>query len=153
MARHDTPTPFSRALALATATATGSMSPSQTLRAQDLGGGDGEHARAAADVDHALRPAALEQAVEMQQAAPRRAVMAGAEGEPGLDLDRHVVHPDARTIVGAVYEKAPRPNGFKAGKRIGDPVALLGQAEDRGAGGRLVRGQGDQRPDRRLVRL
>ena len=50
-------------------------------------------------------------------------------------------------------KKAPRPNGFKAGQRIGDPVALLRQAEGRRARGRFVGGGGDQRPDRLLVRL
>ena len=89
----------------------------------------------------------------MQKAAARRAVMAGAEGEPRLDLDRDVVRPDARAVVGPMNEKAPGPNGLEAGERIGDPVALLRQAEGRGARGRFVRGGGDQRPDRRLVRL
>ena len=41
----------------------------------------------------AARPTALEQAVEMQETAARRAVMAGAEGEPRLDLDRDVASP------------------------------------------------------------
>ena len=89
----------------------------------------------------------------MQKAAPRRAVMAGAEGEPRLDLDGHVVRPDARTVVAPMNEKPPRPNRFKAGKRIGDPVPLLREAEGGGARGRFVRGGGDQRPDRRLIRL
>ena len=60
----------------------------------------------------------------MQQAAARRAVMAGAEGERRLDLDRDVVRFDARAVVGAVNEKAPRANRREAGKRIGDPIAL-----------------------------
>ena len=50
-------------------------------------------------------------------------------------------------------KKAARPNGFKAGQRIGDPIALLRHAEGRPAGGGFVRGGGDQRPDRFLVRL
>ena len=84
-------TPLRRALALATSTATGSRSPSQTLRLQDFRRGDGEHAGAAADVEDVARPPTLQQAIEMQQAAARRAVMAGAEGEAGLDLDADVV--------------------------------------------------------------
>ena len=58
------------------------------LAPEDFRRGDGEHAGAAADVEDLARPPALQQAVEMQQAAARRAVMAGAEGEAGLDLDR-----------------------------------------------------------------
>ena len=137
---------------MATATATGIDVAEPDLAVEDLGGGDREHARAAADVEDSAWPPALEQAVEMQKAAPRRAVMAGAEGEPRLDLDRHVVRPDARAIVAPVNEKPPRPNGFQAGKRIGDPVPLLREAEGRGARGSLVRGGRDQRPDRRLIR-
>ena len=88
----------------------------------------------------------------MEKTAARRAVMAGAEGEPGLDLDRDVVRADARAVVGPVDEKAPGPNRLEAGERIGDPVALLREAEGGRGRGRFVRGERDQRPDRRLVR-
>ncbi len=57
------------------------------------------------------------------------------------------------TIMGPMNQKAPCPNGFEAGERIGDPVPLLGEAKGRRTRGRFVRGGGDQRPDRRLVRL
>ena len=67
----------------------------------------------------------------MKKAAARRAVMAGAEGEAGLDLDADVVRADARAVVRAVHEKAPGAHGREAGQRIGDPVALLRQAESR----------------------
>ena len=79
--------------------------------------------------------------------------MAGAEGESGLDLDRHVIRLDSRAIVAPMNKKAACPHGFKAGQRIGDPVALLRHAEGRRAGGGFVCGGGDQRPDRLLVRL
>src|SRR3984957_8143283 len=89
----------------------------------------------------------------MQKAAPRRAVMASAEGEPRLALDRHVVRLDARTIVGSMNEKAPGPNRPEAGERIGDPVALLRLTEGPGARSRFVRCGRDQRPDRPFIRL
>ena len=152
IARQKAPTPFSRALALATSTATGSMSPSQTLRRRTLAAAMASTPAPQPTSSTRLGPAALEQAVEMQEAAAGRAVMAGAEGEPGLDLDRDVVRPDPRAVVGAVNEKAPGAHGLQAGERIGDPVALLRQAKGRGAGGRFVRGGGDQRPDRLFVR-
>src|SRR3984957_10100199 len=87
----------------------------------------------------------------MQETATRRAVMAGAEGEPRLDLDRHVIRPDTRAIVASVNEKASRPDGREAGKRVGDPVALLCETKSGGARRRVVGGGGDQRPERVLV--
>ena len=88
----------------------------------------------------------------MHEAPAGRAVMAGAEGEPGLDLDRDVIRLDPRPVVAPMNEKAPGPNRFKAGQRIGDPVLLFREAKGRRAGGRIVRSGGDQRPERRLVR-
>ena len=89
----------------------------------------------------------------MHETPTGRAMMAGAEGESGLDLDRHVIRLDPRAIVAPMNKKAPCPHGFKAGQRIGDPVALLRHAESRREGGGFVCGGGDQRPDRLLVRL
>jgi hypothetical protein len=44
----------------------------------------------------------------MQKTAARCAVMAGAEGEPRLDLDGDVVGADPGAIMGAMNEKARR---------------------------------------------
>ncbi len=79
--------------------------------------------------------------------------MAGAEGEPGLDLDRDVVGADAGAVMGAVDQKSSGAHRLEARERIGHPVALLREAKDRGARGLLVRRRRDQRPDRLLVRL
>jgi hypothetical protein len=88
----------------------------------------------------------------MQQAAARRAVMAGAEGEAGLDLDSDVVGLERGAVVRAVDEEAPGPDRRQAGERIGDPVALLGQAEF-DAPRRVVAGRrGDEFAQRLLVR-
>ena len=80
----------------------------------------------------------------MQQAAARRAVMAGAEGEAGLDLDPDVVGLERGAVVRAVDEEAPGPDRREAGERIGDPVALLGQAEFDPARRVLARRRGDE---------
>ena len=45
----------------------------------------------------------------MHETPTGRAMMAGAEGEPGLDLDRHVVRLDSRTIVGAHEQESGLP--------------------------------------------
>ena len=58
--------------------------------------------------------------------------MAGAEGEPRLDLDADVVGADLGAIVRAMDEKPPGADRLETGKRIGDPVALFGEAECRG---------------------
>src|SRR5271165_6866931 len=99
------------------------------------------------------RPAALEQANEMDEAASGRAVMAGAEGEPGLDLDADVVGADPRSVMRAVDEKTPRAHRLKTGQRIGDPVLLLGQPECDGARRLLVGGGGDKSANLILVGL
>ena len=89
----------------------------------------------------------------MNEAAARGAVMAGAEGEPRLDLDADIVQADARTIMAPMDKKAPRPHRRKAGERARHPVALLGDAERRRPRGLLVRRGSDERTDLFLVRL
>ena len=79
---------MSRALARATSTAIGSMSPSQTLRRNALAAAIASTPAPQPTSSTLSRAATLQQTVEMQQAAPRRPVMAGAEGEARLDLDR-----------------------------------------------------------------
>ena len=88
------PARLSRALARATRTALGVDVGRQHALPQRARGGDGEHARAGAEVENA-RPRAtarrLADPVERQQAAARGAVMAGAEGERRFDLDADAV--------------------------------------------------------------
>src|SRR5271166_140199 len=119
---------------------------------EDFARRDRQHAGAAADVENFLRPAALEKPVEMEEAASGRAVMAGAEGEAGLDLDGDVACADFRPVVAAMDEKAPSPDRLKAGERIRHPVALLRHPERRRLRRLLVGGDRDQRPDLVLVR-
>ena len=89
----------------------------------------------------------------MHEAAARRAVMAGAEGQPRLDLDPDVVDPDLRAIMGAVHEKTAGAHRLETGQRVGHPVLLLGEAEARRLRGLLVRRSDDQVTDRLLVGL
>ena len=52
-------------------------------------------------------PAAARQHVERQQAAAGGAVMAGAEGGRGLDLDADAMAGHAGAVVRAVHDEAP----------------------------------------------
>ena len=45
----------------------------------------------------------------MHETPTGRAMMAGAEGESGLDLDRHVIRLDPRAIVAPMNKKAALP--------------------------------------------
>src|SRR5208337_3156404 len=95
------------------------------LATQDFRRRDGEDARAAADIEHGagskeIAPP-LQEPVEMKEAAARRAVVAGAEGEDGLDLDPNVIRPHACAIVRAMHQKSSGAYRLKAGQSIGDP--------------------------------
>ena len=87
----------------------------------------------------------------MKQAAAGRAVMAGAEGERRLDLDRNVVGAHPGAVMRAVDEKAPGAHRRKPGERIGDPVALRRAAEFESGRRRLARRRGDEVAQQRLV--
>ena len=88
------------------------------------------------------RGRALQRAGKGEEAAARRAVMPGAEGERRLDLDRKVVRPDRGPVVDAVDEEASGPDRLQPVERGPDPV-LLREAREGG----LVRGVADDRPD------
>src|SRR5262245_47763871 len=99
--------------------------------AQGLGCGDGKHPGAGADIEgygaplprarrgrRASRrgPAAARShdAVEREEAAARRAVVAGAESEPCLHLDADAVAAHTLARVRAVYDEAARLHGGEA---------------------------------------
>ena len=115
---------------------------------QRLRGGKRQDAGAGADVEHAPRPLALQRAGEGEEAAARRAVMPGAEGERRLDLDRKVVRPDRRLVMDAVDEEASGPHRLQPVERGLDPVLLLEARE----GGALGLGA-DDRPDELAQRV
>jgi hypothetical protein len=118
---------------------------------QHLGGGDRQHARAAANVEHPARAAAPKNALEMQEAAARRAVMAGAESQRRLDFDGDVVSLDASAVMGAMNEKTPRAHRGQTRQRIGDPVALGRSTKFERRRRRVAGRRGDKLAQRILV--
>ena len=97
---------------------------------QHLGRRHRQDGGAAADVGHAMRRLAVRNhAVQRQQAAARRVVVAGAEGHGGLDAERlgpvrHLVG-----IMGAVDEEASGLDRGQLAPDMGHPVHL-GQFRD-----------------------
>ena len=124
------------------------MSPATTRALQRLRGGKRQDAGAGADVEHAPRALPLQRAGEGEEAAARRAVMPGAEGERRLDLDREVVRPHRRLVMDAVDEEASGPHRLQPVERGLDPVLLLEARE----GGALGLGA-DDRPDELAQRV
>ena len=89
----------------------------------------------------------------MQQAAARSAVVAGAEGEAGLDLDADVVRLHLVAVVRAMHEEAPGAHRREAGERIGDPILLLGDSELDDCRRLLARRRGDEFAQALFIRL
>ena len=112
------------------------------LHVQALGGGDRQHAGAGADVEHVPEMPPLRQVVERHEAAAGGAVMAGAEGERGLDLDRQGIdrHPQAVVaVVAAVHHEAAGAHRRQPGEALRHPVGL-GQRFEGQRGGRVISG-------------
>ena len=70
------------------------------------GGGDGEYAGAAAEVEHARDPTTAGYTVERFEAERGGGVVPGAEGLAGLDLDGAATAAGAVAVVAAVHEEA-----------------------------------------------
>ena len=126
-------TRLSRMLARAMSVAMGSLSLAMT-RACGKGarGGDGQHAGAAAEIEHARKAPAPRQYVDRLEAAGRGGVVAGAEGFAGFDLDGQRSHADARAVVAAVHDEAAGENRRESCLRDGNPVGV-GYGFDDGA--------------------
>lgn len=105
---------------------------------QPLGCGNGKDPAARADVERAssLWPPAdrvtrrnslpafrLHDAIQREQAPARAAVMPGAEGEGGLDLDGDPVHPDAGAVVRPVNHEAAGCNGRETFEALAHPIS------------------------------
>ena len=60
--------------------------------------------------------------VERDEAAARRAVMAGAEGERGLDLDADAIARHGDAIVRAVNDEAAGRDRLQPGEAFADPI-------------------------------
>ena len=93
------------------------------LRAR-ASGGNGQQARAGADIQHLVEPARLDQAVIGLQTADGRAVVTGAEGRAGLDAQIDGAGRQAATVVHAVDEEATRSHRRQARQRHGQPVGV-----------------------------
>src|SRR5690606_2508781 len=68
---------------------------------------DGEHAAARAEVEGVVRTLAFKHSFDHLETAGRGAMVTGAEGEAGLDLDRNLAGLGAAPPVGAVNVEAP----------------------------------------------
>ena len=85
---------------------------------------------------------ALMQRIEREQAAAGGAVMAGAEGERGLDLDADPVARHPRAVMRAMDDKTPGIDRGELGETGRHPVArghALEHKARRGVGGLLAR--------------
>ena len=130
--------------------------------------GDGKHAGACADVEHAgfssapaaergrvrrlaLAPSSLRERVKRQQAAARGAVMAGAEGERRLDLNADLVRPHAGATVRPVHDEPTGLDRREAFEAFAHPVRGRERLEPQRIGCRRAGGGRDQRPHGRFV--
>ncbi len=128
------------------------MSLAMTRVAKDFRRRDRQHARAGADVEHARRPPPLRQLVERQQTAAGGAVVAGAEGQRGLDLDADVVGLDARAVMRAVHDEAAGPHRLQTAKAFLDPVGGRDRLDGERGRRRIARRERDLRAQSRFVR-
>src|SRR5215468_6047522 len=110
------PTWLRRALSRATRTLTASMSPASTGRR------DSEHAGPGADIKNTARAMSIENAVECQETAARRAVVPGTEGECRLDLDADPIWWNAVAVVCAVDHKASGRDRRQPLEAVGHPI-------------------------------
>ena len=83
---------------------------------------DGKHRAARAEVQRVARMLAPHHFRQNLEAACRRAVMAGAEGEPGLDLDGDVADAPLVAVMRAVDQETAGAHGLQAFERLGHPV-------------------------------
>ena len=97
------------------------------------------------------KPPPLGQIVQRQQAAARGAVMAGAEGERGLDLDAQRVDRHRGAVMRAVHDEAAGAHRLEAGEALRHPVGLRQRLEGQRRRRVLARRHPHQRAHRRLV--
>ena len=87
-------------------------------------GGNGQHAGAAAQVEHMSISAAACQPVDGQEAAVGGGVMGGAKGFAGVDQDGARALRHAVAVMAAVNHVAAGRDGWQGGLRDGDPVEI-----------------------------
>src|SRR5450631_404480 len=95
----------------------------------------------------------LQHMVEQQQAAAGGAVMAGAEGERGLDFDPELVGRNAGTIMLAVDQEASGGHGDEVVQAGLDPVLGFDRIEGKALRNRLAGDVTDALTEQPLIRL
>ncbi len=98
--------------------------------------GDGEDARSGADVERVPDRPGADGALDSEQAAGGRAVVAGAESLARLDFDGDVIGPALVAVVRAVDQEAAGAHRLEAFKRLRDPVGLRQARYDEARGRR-----------------
>ena len=96
-------------------------------------GRDGEHARSAAEVEHAAKSPRARQLVDGEKAAERCRVMRRAEGFAGIDDNGARTIGDAPAVVAAVHDEAAGDDRRQCRLRDRDPVEV-GQVFQRHVG-------------------
>src|SRR4051812_5214931 len=94
---------------------------------------------------------ASQQAIQRQQTAAGGAVVAGAEGERGFDLDTDAVGLQARTVVPPMHQEAARLNRCEAFETSSHPVSGLDPLKYQRVRQLRADFKRDQRADRGLV--
>ena len=89
-----------------------------------LGGRDGKHAAAGADIENAARAARFAQTIEREQTPARRAVMAGAECQRRFDFNADTVDGNAGTVMAPVHDEAAGHDGLQPREACGYPITL-----------------------------
>jgi len=118
---------------------------------QRLGRGNRQHAGAGAEIEHASRTPGLQHMVEQQQAAPRGAVMAGAERQRRLDLDAELVGRNAVAVVLAMDDEAAGGHRDQIFQARLDPIPGFDRVENHAACGLGIGGVGHELAQQRLI--
>ena len=113
--------------------------------------GNRQNAAAGADIEHALETPPLCKIGERLKAPARRAMVAGAEGEGGLDLDADVVGAQFFAVMRAVNEKAADAHRLEIGKALRNPVRRRDRLDAERPRRGLARGNSDKAAQACLV--
>ena len=89
-----------------------------------LGNADGQHGAAGAQIQRIARMFAADDFADHVEAAGGGAVVAGAEGKTGVDLDTEIVDAARVAVVRAVHEEPSRTHRREAFERMGDPIDI-----------------------------
>jgi hypothetical protein len=121
---------------------------------QGLGSSDGEHPGSGADVEHNAARAAprLRDAIEREQATAGTAMMAGAEGEPCLDLNGNTVDANAAAVMCAVHDEATGLDRLETFETRAHPVGGCKHLEAQASPSGWPCDRRDERADGRFVR-